>query len=142
MTKTIEEVARKLKYNFPLYSKNVLRIVNKEGESIPFRLNVGQQWVHSQFEKQLKEQGNIRALVLKARQTGISTYVEGRMFWKVTQNKNANAFVLSHLAESTNSIFNMVRYFYDNVPHPAFAPPLASQSSSTLVFDGLNSRFE
>ena len=57
MTKTIEEVARKLKYNFPLYSKNVLRIVNKEGESIPFRLNVKQQWVHSQFEKQLKEQG-------------------------------------------------------------------------------------
>jgi len=141
MTKSIEEVARKLKHNFPLYSKNVLRIVNKEGESIPFRLNTGQRWVHQQFENQLKEQGNIRALVLKARQTGISTYVEGRMFWKVTQNKNANAFVLSHLAESTNSIFNMVRYFYDNVPHPVFAPPLASQSSSTLVFDGLNSRF-
>ena len=108
MTRSIEEVARKLKYNFPLYSKNVLRIVNKEGESIPFRLNAGQRWVHSRFEKQLEEQGNIRALVLKARQTGISTYVEGRMFWKVTQNKNANAFVLSHLAESPNSIFNMV----------------------------------
>ena len=79
--------------------------------------------------------------MLKARQTGISTYTQGRNFWKVTQNRNANAFVLSHLAESTNAIFNMVKYFYDNVPHPAFKPPLASQSASTLVFDEINSRY-
>ena len=45
---SIEEVARK-QYNFRI-SKNVLRIMNKEGESIPFRLNAGQRWVHSQFE--------------------------------------------------------------------------------------------
>ena len=137
----IEEVARKLKGNFPLYSKNMLKIVTKEGESKPFVLNAAQLHVHAMLEKQLKDQGNIRALVLKARQTGISTYTQGRNFWKVTQNRNANAFVLSHLAESTNAIFNMVRYFYDNVPHPAFKPPLASQSASTLVFDDINSRY-
>ena len=137
----IEKVAAKFKGNFPLYAKNVLKIVTKEGESVPFALNSAQLYVHNQLEKQLKEQGNVRALVLKARQTGISTYVQGRNFWKVTQNRNANAFVLSHLAESTNAIFNMVKFFYDNVPHPAFKPPLASQSASTLVFDEINSRY-
>ena len=91
----IEEIARKFKGNFPLYSKNVLRIVTKEGESKPFVLNAAQLYVHNMLEQQLKDQGNIRALVLKARQTGISTYTQGRNFWKVTQNRNANAFVLT-----------------------------------------------
>lgn len=137
----IEDVARKLKANFPLYAKNILKIVTKQGEITPFLLNPGQIAIHKQLEKQLKETGRIRALVLKARQVGISTYVEGRFFWRITQNRNANAFVLSHLAESTNSIFNMVRFFYDNVPHPAFKPPISSQSAQTLVFDQLNSRY-
>ena len=137
----IEEIARKLKGNFPLYAKNMLKIVTKEGDTRSFVLNSAQLYVHKVLEQQLKDQGNIRALVLKASQTGISTYTQGRNFWKVTQNRNANAFVLSHLAESTNAIFNMVRHFYENVPHPAFKPPLASQSASTLVFDEINSRY-
>ena len=140
MTK-IEEAAKKLKVNFPLYAKNFLKIVTKEGVAKPFVLNQGQMWLHNRLEEQMKAQGNIRALVLKARQVGISTYVEGRYFWKITQNRNANAFVLSHLAESTNSIFNMVRYFYDNIPHPAFKPPLSTQTATTLVFDEINSRY-
>jgi CRISPR/Cas system-associated protein endoribonuclease Cas2 len=98
----IEDAARKLKKDFPLYAKNILKIVTKEGESKPFILNPGQKWIHNRLDQQLETQGNIRALVLKARQVGISTYVEGRFFWKITQNHNANAFVLSHLAESTN----------------------------------------
>lgn len=137
----IEDVAKRLKYDFPLYSKNILKLVTKEGDIAPFVLNDGQRRIHRQLEDQLKKTGKIRALVLKARQVGISTYVEGRFFWRITQTRNANAFVLSHLAESTNSIFNMVRFFYDNVPHPAFQPPIISQSASTLVFDGLNSRY-
>lgn len=137
----IEDVARKLKGDFPLYAKNILKLVTKEGEIKPFTLNPGQAAVHKQLEQQLKETGRIRALCLKARQVGISTYVEGRFFWRITQNRNANAFVLSHLAESTNSIFNMVQFFYENVPHPAFQPPISSKSAQTLVFDGLNSRY-
>ena len=76
----IVQVARKLKSNFPLYAKNILRIVNKEGEVAPFILNEGQRWMHQRLDNQLQQQGNIRALVLKARQVEISTYVEGRFF--------------------------------------------------------------
>ena len=139
--KQIMEAAKVFKADFPIYAKNVLKVVNKEGGMVPFRLNDGQKLVHRQLEQQLKETGKIRALILKARQVGISTYVEGRFFWKITQTRNANAFVLSHLAESTNAIFNMVRQFYDHVPHEAFKPKLTSQSAATLVFDEINSRY-
>jgi hypothetical protein len=135
------EVIKKLIASFPLYAKNVLRIVSKQGEVIPFRLNRGQLILHEQLERQLAETGRIRALVIKGRQMGISTYVEGRFFWKVTKTKNANAFVLSHLAESTTAIFRMVRSFYDNAAHSVFKPPLSTSTTTTMVFDGLNSQY-
>lgn len=127
--------------DFPLYAKNVLRIVNKDGSIVPLKLNRGQLILHQQLENQLSETGRIRALVIKGRQMGISTYVEGRFFWKTTKTKNANAFVLSHLAESTTAIFRMVKFFYDNAAHPIFKPPLASSTSTTMVFDKLNSQY-
>lgn len=137
----IEDVARKLMADFPLYAKNVLRIVNKKGEIAPLKLNRGQMILHETLEKQLAETGRIRALVIKGRQMGISTYVEGRFFWKTTKTKNANAFVLSHLAESTTAIFRMVRFFYDNAAHPIFKPPLATSTTTTMVFERLNSQY-
>ena len=137
----IEQVARLLKGDFPLYAKNILKVITKDGEVAPLRLNPGQMLMHQMIEQQMAEKGKVRVLALKARQVGISTYAEARFFWRITQNKNANAFVLSHLAESTNAIFNMVKFFYDNIPHPAFKPGLESQSASTLVFNGINSRY-
>ena len=137
----LKVVAQKFKVDFPLYAKNVLRVVTKDGELVPFKLNQAQKLVHAKLDKQLKETGRVRALVLKARQVGISTYIEGRLFWRTTQTRNANAFVLSHLAESTNSIFQMVSTFYDNVPHKAFQPSLTSRSAQTLLFQDINSRY-
>jgi hypothetical protein len=137
----IEAVAKKLMGDFPLYAKNVLRIVDKRGEEKRFKLNYGQMILHEKLEKQLADTGRIRALVIKGRQMGISTYVEGRFFWKTTKTKNANAFVLSHLAESTTAIFRMVRYFYDNAAHPIFKPPLATSTTTTMVFEKLNSQY-
>ena len=127
--------------DFPLYAKNVLRIVDKKGEIKPLKLNRGQMLVHQMLEKQLEDTGRIRALIIKGRQMGISTYVEGRFFWKVTKTKNATAFVLSHLAESTTAIFRMVRFYYDNCPHPIFRPPLKSSTTTTMEFAGLNSQY-
>ena len=69
----IEEIARKLKSSFPLYAKNILKVIAKDGTEKPFLLNQGQKWIHQKLETQLKEKGNIRSLVLKARQVGIST---------------------------------------------------------------------
>lgn len=137
----IEDVARKLMADFPLYAKNVLRIVDKKGQVSPLKLNRGQMILHQKLEEQLEKTGRIRALVIKGRQMGISTYVEGRFFWKTTKTKNANAFVLSHLAESTTAIFRMVKFFYDNAAHPIFKPPLASSTTTTMVFERLNSQY-
>ena len=96
---------------------------------------------HTMIERQFAAKKKVRALFIKARQVGMSTYTEGRYFQKTTGRYNANAFVLAHLQKSTNSIFKMVRNFYDSVPHPAFKPILKNETASSLVFEDLNSSY-
>ncbi len=139
--KQLEEVVRLFRGNFPLYSKNVLRLVDKSGELTRFRLNPAQQRLHDEIERQKAERGYVRVIILKARQMGFSTYVQGRFFWQTTQRHNCSTFVLSHLAESTASIFSMVSTFYDNAPHVAFKPPLKSRTATSLSFDLINSKY-
>lgn len=136
----VQALAR-LKGNFPLYAKHVLRIVTKDGELHPFTLNRGQLLLHQMLERQWQREGRVRALVIKARQVGISTYTEGRFFWKVTGTPNSGAYVLSHLAEATENLFGMVKGFYANVPDPVFAPP-AKVTNSSIEFEKLNSRYK
>lgn len=135
------KLAEKLKHDFALYSRKLLRIVNKQGKIVPFTLNKGQMLVHEEIEAQRRETGKVRVLILKARQLGISTYVQGRYFWRVTGQRNSSAFVLSHLAESTSSIFRMVSFFYDKLQHPFFKPPLKSRSQGFIAFAGIESQY-
>lgn len=136
-----ERALARLKADFPLYAKTVLKIVDKEGNLSPFVLNRGQLLMHSILERQRKEEGRVRALVIKARQVGISTYAEGRQYWKVTGTPNAGAYVLSHLSEATENLFGMVKGFYQNVPDPIFAPP-ARVTTNSIEFEQLNSRYK
>lgn len=135
------KIAKQFKRDFPLYAKNLLKVVDKGGNLRPFVLNECQKMVHRAMQQQLQEKGKVRTIVLKARQTGISTYVEGRLFWKTTGYRNKSAFVLSHMQDSTSAIFNMVEGFYNNIPHPGFKPPIKSKTTSTLKFDILESQY-
>lgn len=131
----------RLKGDFPLYARHVLRIVDKEAKLNPFILNRGQLLLHQMLENQWKREGRVRALVIKARQVGISTYTEGRFFWKVTGSPNTGAYVLSHLSEATENLFGMVKGFYRSVPDPIFAPP-ARVTASSIEFEEMNSRYK
>ena len=115
----IEKIIKTFKTNLPLYAKHCLKIINKQGKLIEFEFNEAQKLLDDQINKQIKERGNVRILILKSRQTGISTYCQARGFWKTVTEQNQNAVVVSHLNESTKAIFGMVRNFYDNLPHPS-----------------------
>ena len=112
----LQKIGARAKKDLPFYSKNFLRIINKQGERVPFEFNPSQLEVHRRLQRQLKETGRIRALVLKSRQLGISTYSEARLFWRAVTTKNANAVVISHLNSSSKAIFEMIRHFYDHIP--------------------------
>src|SRR3990167_9481046 len=67
---------------FQKFAETSLTIRPKNGELTLLSLNPVQKQLHKRVERQREKTGRVRMLVLKARQPGISTYVEGRLFWR------------------------------------------------------------
>jgi hypothetical protein len=134
------EKLRLLKDDFEYYAPRCLKVLNKAGKMVPFELNAAQRYVHRRIEKQLREKGKVRALVLKGRQQGISTYVQGRYMHKLSFRKGLSAFILTHLSDSTDTLFNMTKRFHEHLP--AFVQPSAGRSNDKeLYFDRLDCRY-
>ena len=129
-----KKIINTFKTNLSLYAKHCLKIIDKQGKLIPFEFNAAQQLLDEQINKQYEERGNVRILILKSRQTGISTYCQARGFWKTVSAQNQNAVVVSHLNESTKAIFGMVRNFYDNLPNPLVTPELKEHTNNSMAF--------
>ena len=112
----------------------VSRLLTNRGHLYPWSSTKAQKLLDEQIQNQYKEHGRVRILILKSRQTGISTYCQARGFWKTVSAQNQNAVVVSHLNESTKAIFGMVRNFYDNLPHPLVTPDLKRSTSNSMAF--------
>jgi hypothetical protein len=132
---------QRLKDDFAFYARNCLKIRTKTEGKLPFVLNTAQQYVHNCIEEQKEKTGKIRGLVLKGRQQGISTYVEGRYTWKTTHNKGVRAFILTHDGESTNALFEMADRYYTNLPSH-IKPSLGASNAKELFFDELDSGYK
>lgn len=140
MTPREHAVRLRLKNDFIHYAKKCLKIRAKDGGVRPFLLNGAQRHIHAQIEAQREKTGKVRAIVLKGRQQGCSTYVEGRFYWKVTHARGARAFILTHLDDATRNIYEMVRRFHDHCP-PLVRPSTSLMSARGLTFDLLDSGY-
>jgi len=136
-----KEIRRKLKNDFRHYSSKCLKIRTKSGKVLPFELNVAQQHVHKQVEHQKLVNGKVRAIILKGRQQGISTYIEGRLYWLVTHRKGVRAFILTHEAEATNNLFEMAMRYHEHCPL-AVRPNTDASSAKELSFGKLDSGYK
>lgn len=105
-----------------------LTIKNKAGRPTPFTLNQAQLYTHSRLEAQLKETGKVRAILLKGRQMGMSTYIGARYFHRVITTRGQKAFILTHESEATKNLFEMTKRYYETLPEGLC--PLADRSSA------------
>ncbi|MCL5459661.1 hypothetical protein M3M33_13585, partial [Loigolactobacillus coryniformis] len=74
----------RLRDDFESYSRACLHIRTKAGSVLPFKLNDTQRALHERLQTQLRTMGKVRAIVLKGRQVGVSTYIGGRLYWRGT----------------------------------------------------------
>src|ERR1017187_839214 len=84
-------------------------IRTKSGRPKLFELNDAQLYIHRRLESQLEGTGKVRAIILKGRQQGCSTYIQSRYFHKVITSKGKKAFILTHEAEATKNLFEMTK---------------------------------
>jgi Terminase RNaseH-like domain len=135
------EIRLRLRDDFEYYAPRCLRIRTKTGAIEPFRLNDAQRYLHSKLNEQNLKTGRVRALVLKGRQQGCSTYTEGRFFHRVTHSWGTRAFILTHLDDATNNLFGMAKRFYEHCPE-VVRPSLQASNAKELVFNLLDSGYK
>lgn len=115
------------------FAPNFLTIKNKAGKQVPFKFNKAQLMAHGRLEAQLKEMNKVRAIVLKGRQMGFSTYVQSRYFHKIITSRGKKAFILTHEAEATKNLFEMTKRYYEKLP-PGLCPQADRSSAKELSF--------
>jgi hypothetical protein len=127
-----------LRNDFKFYCQHNLKIRTKAGKIQPLMLNKAQLYIHERLELQYKDKGKIRALVLKGRQQGCSTYTEARFYWRVTFRKGVRAFILTHEDEATKNLFEMAQRYHE---HSSAKPSTKSSNAKELEFDKLDSGY-
>lgn len=126
--------------DLPTFAENFLKVRSKSGKISPFVFWRGQQFLHERLEAQLKKTGKVRAVLVKGRQGGYSTYTQARYFHKVSTQRGNKAFILAHQAEATKNIFNITKNYYDLLPE-GLVPVADTSSAKELNFKVLNSGY-
>lgn len=134
-----EEALRRIRDNLELHAAFCAKIKDKNGKIIPFLFNRAQRYVHERLEQQLLETGKVRALILKGRQQGISTYIAERFYHKVSMHTGRSAFIVGHEEKSTKNLFEMAKRYNDHNP---LAPSTKASNAQELVFGALDGGYK
>ena len=103
--------------DFSKFANDNLKIITKDAKKgfVNFNFNDCQNLITEILDKQLEETGKVRAIILKARQQGISTYCAGRVFWKTYFTPHARSVVMAHDSATSDALFNMSRNLIRNM---------------------------
>ena len=133
------ELLRKLRNSLREFSKTCLKVRAKNKKIIPFVLNRAQTYVHEKIEEQLRETGRVRALILKGRQQGISTYVAARFYHKASMWSGVMVYILAHEQPASDNLFKIVERYQEYNP---LQPRTGMANAKVLEFDRLGSIYK
>jgi hypothetical protein len=140
LTERERAIRLRLRDDFPHYAAKCLRIRTKAGNVEPLALNRSQLYLHGRLEAQKEATGKVRALVLKGRQQGISTYVGGRFYHRVSHSRGVRVFILTHEQDATNNLFGMVERYHQHCP-ALVKPSTGASNAKELSLDKLDSGY-
>ena len=122
------------KSDFELFAKEQIRIITKNASQgfVPFTFNAAQVEINKRLESQREKTGKVRAIILKARQQGISTYCAARVFWKTYFTPYTRSVVMAHDSATSDALFNMSRNIIDNMEEP---PTLQKSNAKEILFE-------
>ena len=125
----------KYKDDFKLFAEEQIKIITKDASTgfVPFKLNTCQQIITEKLNEQLQETGKVRAIVLKARQQGISTYCAGRVFWKTYFTPYSRSVVMAHDSATSDALFAMSKNLISNMPIE-YRPDMLRSNAKEIKF--------
>lgn len=126
--------------DFEFFANNFLKIRSKSGSIEPLVLNRAQQYIHKRLQAQLEETGKVRAVILKGRQQGCSTYIGARFCHRVITNRGVKAFILTHEHEATTNLFDITKRYIENMP-AGLCPKPDYSAANKLYFSSFDSGY-
>lgn len=113
-----------------LFGKHLLKIQDKNMRCVPLNYNPVQ--AHYLLNR------SPRDLILKPRQKGMTTAVQGE-FFRYCTTRAASTITLGKDDENTKEIRRIWKYYYDNLPE-GFTPEKTYDNATLTTFPGLGSR--
>jgi hypothetical protein len=96
--------------SFEYFSENHLKIITKESQLQPLKLNSAQKEIIAGFDD------SSHLMLLKARQLGSTTAIAAYFFWYTLFKPYTRTAVVAHTDEAVKKIFEIYRMFYDQLP--------------------------
>lgn len=141
LTSRERAIRKRLRDDLEYYAEKCLRIRTKSGEIVPLKFNRAQKYIHGQLEAQRAKTGRVRALILKGRQQGCSTYVGARFYHRTSHRRGFRTFILTHEDAATQNLFEMVNRYHDHCP-ALVRPSTGTANAKELLFDRLDSGYK
>ncbi len=134
------EHAIKIDSDLEYFAEHMLKIRPKVGGTAPLMFNPAQRQLHAMLEEQKVKTGRVRAIVLKARQMGISTYIAARFYKRTTANPGLRTLIIAHEKPASNTLFKLVKRFNDHMPDD-HRPSVGISNAQELIFDTIDSGY-
>lgn len=125
--------------DFKQFGVTCLRLRDMEGKLEPLLFNHAQSYLHRVIEEQKARTGMVRAIVLKGRKQGVSTYTGGRFYRQTSMWTGRRARVIAHKQSSSDDLFDIVKRFHDHNP---MAPLSGKANEKELDFPDLDSGYK
>ena len=135
----LAETVEILRSDLELHCETCFFVKDKAGRKVPFIWNKAQHYIHARIEEQRAKTGKVRAIILKGRQQGASTYIAGRYYARTSINEGIGAFIVAHEQKATDNLFTMVKRYHDNNP---LAPSTKASNAKELLFGELDGGYK
>ena len=134
------QIHYRLQNDTRFFARHALMIEDKDGALVPFIFNTAQDFLYERILDQLNRTGWVRILILKGRQQGMSTFVASFYYHLATRKGGKKVFILSHEANTTDMLFQMVDRFQEHIPEP-LKPHTGLYNTRQIEFDEIGSRY-
>jgi hypothetical protein len=134
------EHGAKLRNDLEYFCEHALKLRPKSGPLEPFKFNVAQKKLHALLDEQKAKTGRVRAVILKARQLGISTYTAARFYHRTIHSPGLRTIILGHERRASSNLFQIVKRFHDNLSDE-LRPSVGTSNAEELIFDRIDSGY-
>lgn len=132
----VKSCVRRCRQDFLYLASRFLKIQTLKGNQIAnLEFHTPQQLLHRMVDEHIIGKGRrVRVVALKARRMGFSTYWSARFYWRVSFRKNRYAAQITHEPEATDTLFKMIKRFWNHSPE-WLRPAQKYNNSRLLEFD-------